>query len=564
MSISYERIVPVSKTSTEAFKTGLWGRKKPFYREGVGPCREACPCGIDIPYVLSRVSEGDFDGALRWVLLENPFPGICGRVCYHPCELSCNRGQLDESVSIRNLERAISEYGTANPQKHGFSKQKRVAIVGAGPAGLSCAYFLLMMGYKVSIYEKEGELGGLLRYGIPPYRLPKRVLDMELQRLLSLQPEVHTGVEVDAYLLGKLLDDYDYVFLALGLQEPRRLGVEGEQKQGVVYGLPFLKGKLQHDVRGQRAVVIGGGDVAMDVARKLVRMDPTRKVSIYAPETLTELPALKENLAETLEEGVEIEGGMIPVSIEGDGRVESVKFVDAKVERDPSTCGLRFLKGENMKEVQADLVVICIGQIPKASVLGSEVLDQRGFVFADPYGRTKIERLFAGGDMVGLRAAVADAIASGKRAAMAIDMELRGCGELELPFLGQGRSPSFSHYLGLDRKERKKVIPFKDLNTVPIPFSPSLKAEKEAPEERRKDFREVSKRITQERAKEEAGRCLSCGLCKGCDLCFLLCPDVCVLKRDERSFFVKEEYCKACGVCARVCPCNVLEMVDRP
>ena len=563
MCLSYEDLVPVSRSSTEVFKTGLWGKKRPLYREGIGPCRQACPCGIDIPSVLSFVSKGDFDRALGQILLENPFPGICGRVCYHPCELSCNRGRLDETVSVRSIERAVSDYGKASPVRLSRTKPKSVAIVGGGPAGLSCAYFLLSMGHKVSIYEKDQAIGGVLRYGIPAYRLPESVLEREIERLLSMGPDVHTGVKVDGSLLNELLLAHDSVFLALGLEEPRRLDIEGEKRDGVYYGLPYLRGERPIVGRCKHAVVIGGGDVAMDAARKLLREQPTAKVSIYAPEQFDSLPALKENLEEAMEEGIEIRGGLIPVSFEGDGRVQKVRFVDVKVETDPVAGQRRFVRGKEAMDVEADVVVICAGQVPRTDFLPSQILDERGLVRCDRYGRTRMARLFAGGDIVGFKATVADAIASGKRAAMAIDMDSHSGEPPDIPLLGNSLLPSFSHYLGIDRKETGKVLAFEALNTIPVPFSAAFRPEKERPGQRRKDFREVSKGFREKEAMEEAGRCLSCGLCKGCDLCFLVCPDVAIVRKDLKVFSVKDDYCKACGVCARVCPCGVLEMVDR-
>lgn len=556
----YEELIPVSRINTEVFKTGLWGKKRPIYVEGIAPCRISCPAGTDIPLFISFVSKGDFDSALKTILLENPLPSVCGRVCYHPCQANCNRGNFDEPIEIRALERAVGEYGSTKIEIFENQSPKRIAIIGSGPASLSCAFFLLRLGHRVTIFEKEEELGGMLRYGIPPYRLPKDVLNRELARILSLGPEIKTGTKIEGSLLEKLLSSHDFVFLGVGLSIPKRLSIKGIEKEGIYYGLDFLKERIKPQAQDKEAVIIGGGDVAMDVARTLRRYNREMKITICAPEEIEELPALKENLEEVLEEGIEIIGGYLPTVFEGERKVREVRFERVRVLKEGEELKFFVKEGEGIS-VKADIAVICVGQSPEM-VFSMELFSEKGFIKVDEMGKTPIKNLYAGGDIIGGKAAVVDAIASGKKAALAIDMASKGLNRWGGLMIKENHSFSFASYIGNERANLKKVVPFEDLNVISIEKAPSLKVPKENKEERVKDFREVSKSFDRKDVEKEAKRCLSCGLCKKCDLCFLLCPDISI-EKEEEGFKIKDEYCKACGICARICPTHIIEMVEK-
>ncbi len=560
----FDEIMPVSKTPTSAHKTGLWGNLKPLYKEATSPCRESCPLNTDIPLFIFHMKEKDLKRAKEEILLENPFPGISGRVCHHPCEDACNRRELDSSVSVRALERFLGDYPFYEVPVSENRSPKKVAIVGSGPAGLSCAYFLLRLGHKVTIFEKESDVGGLLLFGIPPYRLPKNVLRRDLHVLLALKPQIRLNFELTGDNIFSLLGSFDYVFLAPGMGESKRLQVAGENKKGVYYGVQFLKEVKSIEDEIRRAIVIGGGDVAMDVARTIRRLKPDAKVSIFAPEKVEDLPALRENVAEALEEGIDLICGYLPLYFEGKKRIEAVIFQRTEVKKDEKTGKFLFIPLNEKREEAADMAVVCIGQKPLEASKLREIAEEEGYILVDHRGRTKIERIYAGGDIIGQKATVSLASSSGKRAAICIDMDAK---RLDLPldelYVGSKGFLSFKKYLKLEKKETRKVVGFSDLNTLPHEKIPRVDAKKEEPLERLKDFREIGYTYTKEEAEKESDRCLSCGQCMRCNLCFYLCPDVSIRRKADGLYEVDEDYCKSCGVCAKTCPSNVIEMVEK-
>ena len=289
-----ESIIPVSRVSTEVFKTGQWSSRKAFYRQKISPCREACPAGNDIPAMLSYAAKGDFDTALASLLMENPLPAVCGRVCYHPCQMKCNRTQFDETVEIRSLERAIADLGKADPRMFSNPEDRKttVGVVGSGPAGLSAAYFLRLFGHKVAIFESRPDPGGVLRYGIPEYRLPKEVLSREIGRMLGLGIELKVNERIDNYRLEDLRKQFKYIFLGTGAWVPRRLETAIDEPRRVVYGLDFLSHEKKMDFcEGKKnIVIIGGGDVAVDVARTARRFAAAKLITMVAPEKEGEFP----------------------------------------------------------------------------------------------------------------------------------------------------------------------------------------------------------------------------------------------------------------------------------
>lgn len=553
--MNLEAIIPVSKVSTEELKTGHWSPQKPWHTEKISPCREACPAGNDIPEFMYLAAEGRFDEALAEVLKENPFPGVCGRVCFHPCQAQCNRMNMEGPVEIREVERAIAEYGRAQPRRLRGGGGKRVAVVGSGPAGIAAAYFLGLLGHQVVVLERREELGGVLRYGIPEYRLPKEVLRRELGHLSPLEVVFRPSAPVSAGDLARLREDFEGVVLATGAWSPRRLGVRGEDLKGVHYGLPWLSDpEVPEGVR--EVVVIGGGDVAVDVARVARRLAPEARIRMVAPEEEGEFPAIPEGLQEAQEEGIEIEGGFRPLELVGDGEVRAVRFRRCRAQRDPETGALRIVDLGGDRTERAQVVIVAIGQVPEEGVIPEGILRDG----VTDWGETGLRGVFLAGDLVNRRATVVHAISSGKRAALGLHLRLSGedPGDVLPRIRLGGGAPSFKAFIGDSQKRLDKVAAFAELSRYLFPDLPPHRVRKLGAGERVRDFGEVRAGLGREEAAEEAKRCFNCGKCTKCDLCYLLCPDVAIVRGEPYS--VRADYCKGCGLCAEVCPRNVVEI----
>lgn len=491
------------------------------------PCTRACPANIDVPGYIALAGAGDYEGAYRLIRRDNPFPSVCGRVCTHECQSSCNRGGYDQAVAIRDIKRYVADKSFENGK---FTKEsawpkngKRVAIIGAGPSGLSCGYYLALTGYEVDVFEAEKEAGGVLLYGIPEYRLPKDVLARDIRVIEEAGVKIHLNTRVGEDIqFDEIKDSYDAVYLAIGTQFSRHAGVKGEDMAGVYHGLDFLRNLSlgEKPVIGKKVVVVGGGNTAIDVSRTAVRMG-AEDVTILYRRRQNDMPAELREVTEAFEEGVKLKELAAPVEILGNGKVEKIKCTEMKVgEYDERGRRKTFPVEGSEFEIEADTVIMAVSQyadfpfIDKDEVemteLGKLVLDQNGM-------STKVG-VFAGGDVVRGSDTAIHAIADGKLAAININEYLNGASginkgaEIELP-------------------PRK---PFEWNTTDGIGMN-NLPAS-----ERIKSNAEVALGLTEEQLKDECSRCYRCSgtasvdesACIDCQMCWEYCDHGAVTMED--------------------------------
>jgi 2-oxoacid:acceptor oxidoreductase gamma subunit (pyruvate/2-ketoisovalerate family) len=548
-------------------------RAVPQYMDKTAPCREACPIGADMEGAMRLLGEGKLSEAWSLVMEENPFPAVTGRVCFRPCEGVCNRGQYDEATGINSLERYLGDWALlqgAVVEKANEQRSQRVAVVGAGPAGLSCAYHLARLGYQVSVYDSAKEAGGVLRYGIPPYRLPKDIVAKEIGRLDGLGVQWHLGRTVGESVDVKEILAYDAVFLATGAPVDRRLGVPGEDSEGVISGLSLLaavnSGQIEqarHVIDGRKVVVIGGGNSAVDVARTVIRLGG--EVTMVSLERREEMPAYPSEIVEAEKEGVALDPGWGPKAIVSrNGQVTGLELLKVKAVFDVAGQFNPSFE-DQAKSVACDVVITAIGQDPDLSPLKDLIKTNNGLVEASFAGATSHPRVFAGGDIVPQRRTVTWALGSGKKAALAIDTALRG-EEAENTLLAyrigaEGNLSSLEYRIGGSARALDKVVSYQDVNVAY--FTKSLRRlAAEAPvDERIRSFREVSDGLTADQAIFEANRCFHCGTCTRCDNCYIFCPDVAVNEDAATGrLVVQGNYCKSCGICVQECPRGILTL----
>jgi glutamate synthase (NADPH/NADH) small chain len=392
-------------------------------------CIEACPTNQDVPGYVAQIAEGDFEEALRVIMRDNPFPGTCGRVCPHPCQQNCIRGKKGTATSIARLKRFVAD--NADPKslgiKPGEPTGKRVCIVGSGPAGMSCAYFLSLMGHEAVVREQDGVPGGMPAVAIPHFRLPKSIVEGEIEFIKSM------GVEVETSAYVRSLDELDCnaVFIGIGAHSPRELNIDGAGLEGAVYGTMFLNAvnKGERPDTGRRVTVIGGGDVAIDAARTALRVG-AEEVTIVYRRSEKEMPAYDEDVEEAKGEGVKILYLASPTRIIGEGgKVKAIECIKNELgECDESgRCRPEPITGSEFS-IEADYVIIAIGQGPRLGFISDGKIDitKRNTIATDPETtKTNEKGIFAGGDCVTGPASVVEAIAAGKKAAHAIDDYLK-------------------------------------------------------------------------------------------------------------------------------------------
>ncbi|MEA3470386.1 MAG: FAD-dependent oxidoreductase, partial [Thermodesulfobacteriota bacterium] len=324
ITVSHSILIPCSYISTESNKTGAWRFLRPRYDEKTSPCSAACPAGEDIGRIEMLMTQGLFKEAWETILRENPFPGVCGRVCYHPCESACNRGEFDEAIAIHTIERFLADTATRNDFKPVLerlpAKKEKIAIIGSGPSGLAGAYFLALLGYTCDVFESMPEPGGVLRWGIPLYRLPLLALRNDISQIESQGVRIYTGRRINRDILGDMYGKYDGILICCGHSASGRLGIPGEDLKGATNGLDFL-GRVREGetppVEGL-SVIIGGGNTAVDVARSVIRFGG--KALIAYRRRRQDMPAFEDEVAMLLDEGVELRELLAPIKMTEEGK----------------------------------------------------------------------------------------------------------------------------------------------------------------------------------------------------------------------------------------------------
>jgi len=525
--------------SSLANHTGSWRTMRPEYVDRLPPCNHACPAGENIQGWLYHAESGDYEAAWRGLTANNPLPAVMGRVCYHPCEEACNRATLDDAVGINSVERFLGDEAIRRGWKFDLPAQssgKRVLVVGAGPSGLSAAYHLARLGHAVEIHEAGPFAGGMMRFGIPKYRLPREILEAEVQRILELGVKLHLNTKVSDLRATMRAGGFDAAFLAVGAHIAKRAYIPAGTASRILDAVSVLRSMEgeERPLLGRRVVVYGGGNTAIDVARTAKRLGATESIIVYR-RTRERMPAHDFEVEEALQEGVLIKW-LSTIKQAGDAEITVEKMaLDAKGNPQPT--------GE-YETLAADSVVLALGQDVDLSLLegvpGLEMDD--GVVQVGENMMTGCPGIFAGGDMVPAERTVTVAVGHGKKAARHIDAWLRGARYAPPP--------------------KPELAPFESLNTwyysdAPKTLRPMLDVIR-----RQSTFEEVTQGLDESTALFEARRCLSCGNCFECDNCYGVCPDNAVVKLGPgKRFRFNYDYCKGCGICAAECPCGAIRML---
>lgn len=566
-------------------RTGSWRYLRPQYIDQIPACQAACPTANNIEAWIRLLEQGKIEEAFEKATVENPFPALMGRICFHPCQEGCNRNDMGGSVSIQMLERVLADAAGANPpvpKPFKAQTKKKVAIIGSGPAGLACAYHLTRLGHKAVVLERNSRGGGVLRYGIPEYRLPRDIIDIEIERLKKMGVEFQFGKLVrDAAEMQMLRQEYDAVFMAIGAHKSRPLGIPDERTEGVMPGLTFLDLASQGKAPplGKKVLVIGGGNTAVDAARTAKRFGS--EVTILYRRSREEMPAFEAEVKEALAEGIKIEFLTIPKQVVvKDGRAAALLCERAKL-GEPDESGRRSpvpIPGSDMT-IEATAILSAVGEEIETAIIPSALAIKKGALATKKGGRTEWHNVFAGGDFIEQPRTAVDALAAGKRTAIAIDCLFRK-DDFEAVFekvrIGDSvsvRMEDYLRYLSGDKElaggpkvvAKKRIVKFEDLNDSYFRESKPNAYPMRSVEERflHRPFAEIHQPPAKDAAADELSRCFHCGRCTECDNCYIYCPDISIGKITG-GYEIDLNYCKGCGVCVFECPRAALELIEEP
>jgi len=515
---------------------------RPDYVDLLPPCNNACPAGEDIQGWLALAQAGKNLQAWRHLVSDNPMPAVHGRVCYHPCETSCNRGELDSAVSIHAVERFLGDQAAEHGWKLPIDAKpsgKRVLVIGAGPSGLSAAYHLTRLGHQVEIMEAGPLPGGMLHFGIPAYRLPRDVLMQEIGRIEAAGVKITLNHKVVDLLAEQTAGKFDAVFIAIGAQAGRHIDIPAQDAAHVMTAVSLLHqvGVGAPPKLGRRVVIYGAGNTAMDAARTAKRLGAEEALIVFFSDR-THMEALPFEAKEALEEGVNIKWLSSIRDIHGkDLKVELMALDDKGVPQPTGT----------FETLQADAVIMALGQQAETSFLRGVpdiAFTSDGVILVGPDMMTGHAGIFAGGDATPSNRTVTIATGHGKKAARHIDGWLR-----HSPYLPAPKHP---------------IVSFADLH-LPLYSDAIASSQAELAPEQRKGFSEVTGGLSEAAALHEAKRCLSCGNCYECDICYAACPEDAISKLGPgRGFRVEMTLCTGCAVCFEQCPCHAIEMISEP
>ena len=523
-------------------KTGSWRTERPVYVDRMPPCNNACPAGENIQAWLSRAEEGDYHGAWQVIMRDNPLPGIMGRACYHPCENSCNRKDIDTAVNIHAVERFLDDQARKEdwkPEIVGSPTGQRILVIGAGPSGLSAAYHLRRLGHEVSLYEAGPVPGGMMRFGIPAYRLPRDVVEADINRIMDMGIDLQLNRKVEDIEAEMRAGGFDACFLAIGAHLAKRVDLPATDAGKILDAVSVLRDMETGEAKpqlGRRVVIYGGGNTAVDVARTAKRLGAEEAIIVYR-RTREQMPAHDFEMEEALEEGV-IVNWLRTIKEVGDDDGIMIEKMELDADGKPQPTG-------EMERLEADSVVMALGQQVDTSFIekvpGVEISSD-GVIEVDRQMMTGFDGLFAGGDMVPSERTVTVAVGHGKKAARCIDAWLRGERYAKVP--------------------NDDLASFDKLNTWYYTDAPKTVQRQLDMARRRTTFGEVLEGLDETNALYEARRCLSCGNCFECDNCYGVCPDNAVRKLGPGNRFEFDyDYCKGCGICVAECPCGAIKMV---